>query len=222
MEDGYLKIDTKNFAETTPYDSFEGLVEFIATERQPIDYALLVRPDTQVLALGESHLDYTTKKEVENCLTQLKEKGVTHFGLEFFGIEMQPILDAYAKTRNENDKKVLMKHLETYSKKDANLYLNVVEKAFFLGIRVVGLDIPQKEKNHYETSQKIELQQIRNPFMAQKIEAILSENKKYKIVTFSGSGHIGNIDEGSGSMVVNLRSRNINVVTVNLSGRLKK
>lgn len=210
----------ENLKGTTPYDSFKGLVEFIKEERQPIDYASIVNPDTRVLALGESHLDRAAKGEVRDSLDQLKEMGFTHLGLEFFGVEMQQILDSYAKIKNESDKTILIKHLKTYSKRDAELYFEIVERAISLGIKVVGLDISQKEKDHYETSQEIELLQKRNPFMAQKIEAVLSENKENKIITFSGRGHIENIDEGDGSMAVNLRNSNIPVATVDLSGRL--
>jgi uncharacterized iron-regulated protein len=221
-KNGKIENTPESHIGATPYDSFVGLSEFIEKEKRSVDYAMLINPDTRVFALGESHLDSTTKEEVENCLTQLKEKGFTHLGLEFFGVEMQQVIEDYIKDKNEKSKEILLEHLRTYSEKDAELYLKVIEKAIALGIKVIGLDMTQKYKDSYETSQEIELLQERNQFMSQRIETILLEDEKYRIIIFTGSGHIQNEDDGTGSITVNLRNKCINVVSVLLSGRIKR
>lgn len=205
-----------------PYDSENDLVAFIENERRPINYTEIVAPNARVIAFGESHLDMHAKVEVENSLSHLKDLGFTHLGMEFFGTELQNILDHYATTKNDNDKLILIKHLKTYSDTGAALYLQIVDKAISLGIKVLGLDMPQKEKDRYEESQNIELQQARNPFMAEQIQNVLTTNENHKIVVFAGTGHIRNIDEGDGSIAVILKSNNIPITTVDLSGRLIK
>ncbi|TSD02499.1 MAG: hypothetical protein Athens071424_21 [Parcubacteria group bacterium Athens0714_24] len=212
--------NTKKPEETIPYDSPKELANFISRERLPIDYSLVINDNTKVIALGESHMDSTAKKEVKNSLTQFKQLKFTHLGLEFLGTDLQPVLDNYVRGKNKKDEEILLEHFKTYSERDGELYLEIVKEAISLGIKIVALDLPQKEKDYYEESNTIELQQKRNPFMAQRVENILSGNKEYRVITFSGNGHIQNIDEGTGSIVVNLRDKNISVVTINFSGRL--
>lgn len=207
-----------------PYKSEESLIEFIKTKRRPIDYSSIIEPDCRVLAFGESHRGLAEKKEVIDSLKQLKNMGFTHLGLEFLGVEMQEIIDRYLLDKNEKDREAIWDHLKTWSWGEIffGTYLEIMEEAQKLGIKVVGLDMPQREKDFYQVSEEIELQQRRNPFMAKKVRDILFENPRNRVITFTGSGHIQNVDEGDGSMVLNLREDDIKIITVDLSIRIHK
>jgi hypothetical protein len=89
--------------ERSPFGGIEQLKDYLRNERQPLDYAKIISPTTRVLALGETHASGITKSELIDQITQLKNLGFTHIGMETFKTDFQPLLDEYQATGERKD-----------------------------------------------------------------------------------------------------------------------
>ena len=92
--------------ERSPFDSDEGLKDYIRKERQTINYSQMINPTTRVLALGETHTREIVKQEIIDHIEQFRDLGFTHFGFEVFGTDAQLALDEYQETGDRKEELV--------------------------------------------------------------------------------------------------------------------
>lgn len=217
MEDGQeIPKPPQHDQKRSPFGDREQLREYIRKERQPVDYSRMVTPTTRVLALGEAHTREITKREVIDHIKQFRDLGFTHFGMEVFGTEAQPILDEYQKTGGRKEE--LMEHIRKgfggWSPNAGELYLKAVDEAKRVGMRVVAIDLPMSEQEQYKSG-GMDRGHKRDDRMSQTVQAILNENPEHKVVTLTGSGHAGKSDNEMAGL---LAASGVEIVTAAILG----
>lgn len=189
-------------AKRSPLGSVSELSEYIRTSRQPLDYGRLITPQTRVLAIGEQHPEKNPKQELKNNLFRLKELGFTHLALEFWGGDMQPVLDEFQATGHFTGSKITPE------------YMDILTAARGLRIKIIANDLTQEERKEYnglDNEQSTE----RDRKMAARVKKILDENGNNKVVTYTGAVHAAKRDYVLAGM---LTEAGFDVATIALYG----
>ncbi len=218
--------DAPRLETVSPYGSAKELRTFIEREHQPVDYGLMIKPTTRVLAMGEIHTREIAKTELSNSLEELKALGFTHLAMEMLDSSMQEVIDNYQKSGG--GKNIIVEQLERYgwSAAAASLYLDAVDQATKVGLKVVGIHRPlspaEEVMNLFLTGDKYgrvprDLLE-RDPWMANVVHRVLDENPQNKIVVYAGQMHTMKEGRGLGSL---LQSSGTELVSVNIIGGLK-
>ena len=217
--------ETANLEPVSPYGSGNELKTFLEKERQPVNYGLMVKPTTRVLAVGEAHTREIAKTELINSLEVLKTLGFTHLALEMLDSDMQKALDLYQTSGK--GRRGIVQQLERFGwgGKAANQYLEAIDQATKIGLKVVGIHRPlsyaESVMNLFITgnAERIPKDLLEgDPWMVDIVQGILDENPENKVVTYTGLMHASKEERAMGSL---LQSMGIEIVSVGLIGGLK-
>ena len=168
----------------------------------PTDWSKIVTPATEVLVLGESHPRENAKGLIIGVLSKLKAQGFTHLAMEVLGADIQTDVDDYLETGRKREKleEYICKHY-CWSPNAVELYLKMIDQAKKLGIRVVGIDSPNSNKD---------------PEMAAEVDHLFShQGQDVRVIAYVGSNHAKKLP---GAMAGILTAGGRQVISVRICG----
>lgn len=167
-----------------PYSTIHELTTFIKQERETINYAEIAQ-NSRVIALGEEHgVDGYLEEELI-ALGQLKTKGFTHVGMEMVLPSIQGLIDRYIQTGEGKDE--IVQHLRDDWGYTPERYMDIIDAAKELGLKVVGIGMPKEEKDAIPDD--LERERTSDAYMASAVERVLQENPLNKVITITGYAH---------------------------------
>ncbi len=176
-----------------PEKNYQELIEYVKGKKRPEPNYTKLLEYNKVVCFGESHPQIGAKDEVIKVLKD-KKNTITHLGLEMFPEAMQRSLDGFFDNGNNEDE--LADHLRKYWNYDGaeKKYMEMVKSARECGIRILGINNDFRNRVQREYIERIKDEDptlVQNQYWAVIIDKVLYENKNSKIVTYSGSGHLG-------------------------------
>lgn len=128
------------------------------------------------------------------------------------------------------ERESLLRHLKRFewTPKAVELYLEAVDMAKNLGIKVIGIDMPESERlriwkslNTLDvTSRRFATAERRDPWMAGVVQTVLDQTANGKVVVYVGGGHARKNTQLS-SAAAHLQSQGEVVTSVNIIGCIK-
>ncbi|MGD9681130.1 MAG: hypothetical protein AB7W16_08100 [Candidatus Obscuribacterales bacterium] len=137
----------------------------------------------RVLALGEGHsYNEPQEKMLTSVMADLKASGATHLAVELQD-DQQPALDEFMRTGVFPDS--LPSHVLTNP-----VYMDTLRAARDAGLKLVAVDMPHGQN---------ETRPERDPYMAHKIDEVLSQSPDNKVVFLVGERHIDDFTPPDGT-----------------------
>ncbi len=137
----------KNVVEQSP-TSVDYLAQYMKDHAESVDYKSIVKPETQLLAIGEEHPDKRSIEQVEKALQELKSAGFTHFAIEMISSDLQEDLDKFTKTGDEKSRKILVDYLNNNWQYKSDEYFNLIFQASYLGYEIIALGMPASKDSN--------------------------------------------------------------------------
>jgi len=162
--------------------------DYIGRNQVDIYYASLFQTE-RVIFLGERHTTISDKQELVDNLSLMRNAGLTHLAFEMFSASMQGAIDRYYQSGDNRNEifSYLQDHWGDKGEGVAEKYMEIVDTAKNLGIKIIAIDIDSDE---YQSKNPSETWVKRNRQWAKLIAEKL-EDGEAKVLVYHGSGHAG-------------------------------
>lgn len=176
----HLEKCTNELAEWTTNSC--NILSYLKTNHKNLDESIKIFEQSQVVYVGETHLDQGAKHYLKRVLPDLKKIGYEVLAMEMFNQVDQDSLDKYLNNEiSLNDLKVVMQKAWFY---ELSAYLELIEEAKFLGMRIVALD----DRLTAPKEPMLENLIYRDEKMSQQLLREL-QSGSHKIIAFTGGLH---------------------------------
>lgn len=181
-------------SEATVYDSVAAGSLYVQTHAQALDWRKLFEGTERLVYLGDIHWVKSQKTELASHMGELRDAGITHFGLEMFETDDQASLDRYCE--NTADARAVNPALERWGWGVKENLLSMLKAACAANLKLVALNYSfteQDEEYRREVAARIsdaDRMKIMDRRMAENIVAFMGRNPGARVVYFVGKAHI--------------------------------
>jgi hypothetical protein len=184
----------------------EGVVEhreYIRKNAKFFELSDIIKPETQVIYLGEEHIDPVPKLFLEKRMKSLKRAGITHIALEMFASNHQAQIDAYL--RGQENRENILEILRTewgwqtsFIDYPSSL-MRVIDAAKSEGVGILAVDSRRGKElmlsnENYRTPEKhrkyLEGMSLRDSHMVGVIADFFKINSTAKVLFLIGQDHV--------------------------------
>ncbi len=180
----------------------KNMTPYIRENAQPLNWTSIASHNSQVTYVGENHYAANTKLELAARMQEIRNAGITHFGIEVLDDEVQVLLDAFMKDGSRRAEIQALVHNDGWGTEN---YMKVFDAARAAGLRLVSLNLPydphysidenvyyrcqEKANSKYPCTMKQSVCIIWDCWMASIINQEVIENPKAKFLVLIGSAH---------------------------------
>lgn len=143
---------------------------------------LQLKLSTDVVFIGEGHIDYDTQIEFSRLLESLHEQGFTTLAMEMFPASTQPELDLFHRGQMSLEEIMTVLGEHWFYTKDG--YLEILKQAQALNLKIIGID----DRVNFKDNDLWTEIALRDNFMAQNLADYMA-NTNEKVVVYSGKMH---------------------------------
>lgn len=182
-EEMLSNIDRIRQAGISSRATLEETREFVSRYREEVDYGKLWSKDDPVLFVCERHMFFASKDEIIGQMEGLKDLGMTHLAIEMIRSADQDKIDKYAE--GELKREAIIELLIHWNKREgmAEKYVQVIDKAISLGIKVIGIDLPSMDNGDLQDFKK------RDENWSHIIANQINSKDKARVLVFCGVNH---------------------------------
>jgi len=125
---------------------FDQQALYYKTHGLPLDWASLAGGQARAVYIGEPHFVEAVKIELSAHMAEFRSAGITHLGLEMFGSDHQPVLDAFFLTGDKSVESEICAILDSEWGWITEQYIALLRAAREAGIRPLAIDMPHAEE----------------------------------------------------------------------------